>query len=98
MCLVKSAVGPRDRCGCACPSLIGAGTIGKNGLVGYDWLIHNADGQHVDDLRSQIGKDSASVLIFLGAGLSFGVGAFSAARPSSARVPGTMTGFHHGPT
>jgi SIR2-like domain len=66
----------RERCGCACPSLIGVGTIGKNALVAYDWLIHDPDGQHVDDLRSQIGKDSASVLIFLGAGLSFGVGRF----------------------
>jgi hypothetical protein len=44
--------------------------------VAYDWLIHDPDGQHVDDLRLQIGKDSASVLIFLGAGLSVGVGRF----------------------
>jgi hypothetical protein len=66
----------RERCGSACPSLIGAGTIGKNAFVAYDRLIHDPDCQHVDDLRSQIGKDSASVLIFLGAGLSFGVGRF----------------------
>jgi hypothetical protein len=44
--------------------------------MAYKWLIDEADGQHVDDLRSQIGKDSASVLIFLGAGLSFGVGRY----------------------
>jgi hypothetical protein len=44
--------------------------------VAYDWLTDEGDGQQVDDLRSQIGKDSASVLIFLGAGLSFGVGRF----------------------
>ena len=44
--------------------------------MAYDWLIEKADGQHVDDLKSQIDKDSASVLIFLGAGLSFGVGRY----------------------
>ena len=70
---------------------VGPGTIGKNAFVAYDWLIHDADGQHVDDLRLQVGKDSASVLIFLGAGLSFGVGRFlgraSRISPRAAQAP-----------
>jgi hypothetical protein len=53
----------------------------------YDWLIDEPDGEHVDNLRMQIAKDRASVLIFLGAGLSFGVGRYlgraSFERPSS---------------
>jgi hypothetical protein len=67
--------------------------------MAYDWLIDEGDGQHVDDLRAGIDKDSASVLIFLGAGLSFGVGRFlgraSFERPTP---PTTTTGSRRGPT
>lgn len=42
----------------------------------YGWLSDPEHGRHVDVLREQIAAEAASVLIFLGAGLSFGVGRF----------------------
>jgi hypothetical protein len=43
--------------------------------VAYDCLIDEADGQHVDDLRTQIGKDNASVQLMriLGRRASVGI-------------------------
>jgi hypothetical protein len=35
-------------------------------VMAHEWLIDQGDGQHVDDLRTQIGKDNASILIVLG--------------------------------
>ena len=42
----------------------------------YAWLSDPDDARHVDALRDQVEAEAASVLIFLGAGLSFGVGRF----------------------
>jgi hypothetical protein len=49
--------------------------MGKNPVVAYDCLIDEADGQHVDDLRTQIGKDNASVQLMriLGRRASVGI-------------------------
>jgi SIR2-like domain len=44
--------------------------------MAYDWLSDPDDEQHLAALREQVGKDAARVLIFLGAGLSFGVGRY----------------------
>jgi SIR2-like domain len=42
----------------------------------YEWLSDPDDERHVATLRDRVGKDAARVLIFLGAGLSFGVGRY----------------------
>jgi hypothetical protein len=44
--------------------------------MSYPWLIDPKDGASVDELRDRVSNDAASVLIFLGAGLSFGVGRY----------------------
>ncbi|MBA2266243.1 MAG: SIR2 family protein [Chloroflexi bacterium] len=44
--------------------------------MAYDWLSDPDDERHIAALRDRVGKDAARVLIFLGAGLSFGVGRY----------------------
>jgi hypothetical protein len=44
--------------------------------MAYDWLSDPDDERHIATLRDRVGKNAARVLIFLGAGLSFGVGRY----------------------